>query len=611
MKNIFHLRDERILLLSFDLFFLFLGLSYWFDLVDDINSKFIIIIKNFLTILLSLGFYWLTGQYKNITKYTNSKSLYFISLRTISLVIFISSFIIKTNITRFNLPIYFLVWIFLTFSMCFIRILLRDFVSLSIKKNRKFRENIAIYGAGSAGFLLARNLQEEGTYKIICFLDDSPDLRNRGINGIPILSPDNIDSMSDEIEKVFLAIPSPSKTKVKEILKKMNSLKIPIFQIPSIKDITNRDKKYGSLRPIELEDLLGRERVDPDPDLLEKGIREKIIFISGAGGSIGKELAKQILQLSPKMIIFFDISEASLYELSLEIKQFNNLNIPIVTVLGDICDKKLVENIFNKYSINVVFHAAAYKHVPLVENNKISGLCNNICSTLVLCELSKKFNVGKFVLISTDKAVRPTNVMGLSKRIAELIVQNQSNNPKNTCFSMVRFGNVLGSSGSVVPLFKKQIAEGGPITLTHPKVIRYFMSISEAAQLVIQTSQLARGGEVFLLDMGDPVFIKDLAYQMVMLSGASVKDKNNIKGDIEIKEIGLRPGEKLYEELLIDSESISTAHPLIFRAIEKKLDEEFFKFRLDKLVSSLNKKDLDEALILAKELVPEWIRSEN
>ena len=608
MKNIFHLRDERILLLSFDLFFLFLGISYWFDLVDDSNSKFIIIIKNFLTILFSLGFYWLTGQYKNITKYTNSKSLYFISIRTISLVIFIFSFIIKTNITRFNLPIYFLVWIFLTFSMCFIRIFLRDFVSLSIKKNRKSRENIAIYGAGSAGVLLARNIQEEGTYRIICFLDDSPNLWNRSINGIPIVSPDN---MNDEIEKVFLAIPSISKKNMKAILRRMNSLKIPIFQMPSIKDITNKDKKYGSLRPIELEDLLGRDRVDPDPDLLEKGIREKIIFISGAGGSIGKELVKQILKLNPKTIILFDISEASLYELSLEIKQFNAPNITIVTVLGDICDKKLVENIFNKYSINVVFHAAAYKHVPIVENNRISGLYNNIYSTLVLCELSRKFNIGKFVLISTDKAVRPTNVMGLSKRIAELIVQNQSNNPKNTCFSMVRFGNVLGSSGSVVPLFKKQIAEGGPITLTHPKVVRYFMSISEAAQLVIQTSELARGGEVFLLDMGDPVFIKDLAYQMVMLSGASVKDKNNIKGDIEIKEIGMRPGEKLYEELLIDSESISTSHPLIFRAIEKKLDEEFFKFRLDKLISSLNKKDLDQALILAKELVPEWKRSEN
>ena len=608
MKNIFHLRDERILLLSFDLFFLFLGISYWFDLVDDSNSKFIIIIKNFLTILFSLGFYWLTGQYKNITKYTNSKSLYFISIRTISLVIFIFSFIIKTNITRFNLPIYFLIWIFLTFSMCFIRIFLRDFVSLSIKKNRKSRENIAIYGAGSAGVLLARNIQEEGTYRIICFLDDSPNLWNRSINGIPIVSPDN---MNDEIEKVFLAIPSISKTNIKAILRRMNSLKIPIFQMPSIKDITNKDKKYGSLKPIELEDLLGRDRVDPDPDLLEKGIREKIIFISGAGGSIGKELAKQILKLNPKTLILFDISEASLYELSLEIKQFNNLNITIVTVLGDICDQKLVENIFTKYSINVVFHAAAYKHVPIVENNRISGLYNNIYSTLVLCELSRKFNIGKFVLISTDKAVRPTNVMGLSKRIAELIVQNQSINPKNTCFSMVRFGNVLGSSGSVVPLFKKQIAEGGPITLTHPKVVRYFMSISEAAQLVIQTSELARGGEVFLLDMGDPVFIKDLAYQMVMLSGASVKDKNNIKGDIEIKEIGMRPGEKLYEELLIDSESISTSHPLIFRAIEKKLDEEFFKFRLDKLISSLNKKDLDQALILAKELVPEWKRSEN
>ena len=608
MKNIFHLKDERILLLSFDLFFLFLGISYWFDLVDDSNSKFIIIIKNFLTILFSLGFYWLTGQYKNITKYTNSKSLYFISIRTISLVIFITSFIIKTNITRFNLPIYFLVWIFLTFSMSFIRIFLRDFVSLSIKKNRKSMENIAIYGAGSAGVLLARNIQEEGTYRIICFLDDSPNLWNRSINGIPIVSPDN---MNDEIEKVFLAIPSISKTNMKAILRRMNSLKIPIFQMPSIKDITNKDKKYGSLRPIELEDLLGRDRVDPDPDLLEKGIREKIIFISGAGGSIGKELAKQILKLNPKTIILFDISEASLYELSLEIKQFNNPNITIVTVLGDICDQKLVENIFTKYSINVVFHAAAYKHVPIVENNRISGLYNNIYSTLVLCELSRKFNIGKFVLISTDKAVRPTNVMGLSKRIAELIVQNQSIKPKNTCFSMVRFGNVLGSSGSVVPLFKKQIAEGGPITLTHPKVVRYFMSISEAAQLVIQTSELARGGEVFLLDMGDPVFIKDLAYQMVMLSGASVKDKNNIKGDIEIKEIGMRPGEKLYEELLIDSESISTSHPLIFRTIEKKLDEEFFKFRLDKLISSLNKKDLDQALILAKELVPEWKRSEN
>ena len=608
MKNIFHLRDERILLLSFDLFFLFLGITYCFDLVDDSNSKFIIIIKNCLTVLFSLGFYWITGQYKNITKYTNSKSLYFISIRTISLVIFIFSFIIKTNITRFNLPIYFLVWIFLTFSMCFIRIFLRDFVSLSIKKNRKSRENIAIYGAGSTGVLLARNIQEEGTYRIICFLDDSPNLWNRSINGIPILSPDN---MNDEIEKVFLAIPSISKTNMKAILRRMNSLKIPIFQIPSIKDITNKDKKFGYLRPIELEDLLGRDRVDPDPDLLEKGIREKIIFISGAGGSIGKELAKQILKLNPKMIILFDISEASLYELSLEIKQFNNFDITIVTVLGDICDQKLVENIFNKYSINVVFHAAAYKHVPIVENNRISGLYNNIYSTLVLCELSKKFNVGKFVLISTDKAVRPTNVMGLSKRIAELIVQNQSINPKNTCFSMVRFGNVLGSSGSVVPLFKKQIAEGGPITLTHPKVVRYFMSISEAAQLVIQTSELARGGEVFLLDMGDPVFIKDLAYQMVMLSGASVKDKNNIKGDIEIKEIGMRPGEKLYEELLIDSESISTSHPLIFRAIEKKLDEEFFKYRLDKLISSLKKKDLHQALILAKELVPEWKRSEN
>jgi len=606
LKNIFRLRDERFWLVSFDLFSLFLGFSYWFDLIDDGNSKAVVLFANFLTVLFALGFYWITGQYKNITKYTNSKSLYLIAIRNIALVLFIFFLIIQNQITRFNLPIYFLVWVFLTFSMCFTRLFLRDFVNTSIRINRKVKENVAIYGAGSAGFILARNIQEEGKYKIICFFDDSPNLWNRSINGISILSPDKIDNLSHEIEKVFLAIPSLSKSRKKLILEKMNNFKIPILQIPSIEDITNQKKELSSLRPIELEDLLGRDRVDPDPNLLEKGIKGKIIFISGAGGSIGKELAKQILNLSPKMIIFFDISEPSLYELNLEIEDLNIHNIPTVNVLGDVCDEKLVEAIFKKYFVNVVFHAAAYKHVPIVERNRVAGLRNNIFSTIVLCQASKKFNVEKFVLISTDKAVRPTNVMGLSKRIAELIVQNHSKNSKKTCFSMVRFGNVLGSSGSVVPLFNKQISQGGPITLTHLKVIRYFMSISEAAQLVIQTSELAEGGEVFLLDMGDPIFIKDLAYQMVRLSGSTVKDENNKNGDIEIKVIGLRPGEKLYEELLIGSKSKPTSHPLIFRAIEEAIDDQMFNSSLDEMISSLEQKDLNKALIIAKNIVPEW-----
>ena len=297
------------------------------------------------------------------------------------------------------------------------------------------------------------------------------------------------------------------------------------MQIPSLNEIISNKKEVSALRPIELEDLLGRESVNPDPNLLQEVIKDKVIFISGAGGSIGKELTRQIIQLDPKLIILFDSSEPSIYKLTLEINDLNKNKIPIVNVLGNACDEKLVDNIFKKYTIDIVFHAAAYKHVPIVESNSIEGLHNNIVSTIVLTGASKKFEISKFILISTDKAVRPTNIMGLSKRISELIVQNHSYKSKKTCFSMVRFGNVLGSSGSVVPLFKKQISNGGPITLTHPKVIRYFMSISEASQLVIQAAQLASGGEVFLLDMGDPVFIKDLARQMVRLSGLTIKDK--------------------------------------------------------------------------------------
>ena len=335
-------------------------------------------------------------------------------------------------------------------------------------------------------------------------------------------------------------------------------------------------------------------------------IKDKVIFISGAGGSIGKELTRQIIQLDPKLIILFDSSEPSIYKLTLEINDLNKNKIPIVNVLGNACDEKLVDNIFKKYTIDIVFHAAAYKHVPIVESNSIEGMHNNIVSTNVLTRASKKFKISKFILISSDKAVRPTNIMGLSKRISELIVQNHNYKSKKTCFSMVRFGNVLGSSGSVVPLFKKQISNGGPITLTHPKVIRYFMSISEASQLVIQAAQLAKGGEVFLLDMGDPVFIKDLAYQMVRLSGLTVKDKKNPEGDIEIKTIGLRPGEKLFEELLIDSHSINTSHPLIYKALEKRVNSELLENTIDQMMISLKNKDLLKSLQLAKKIVPEW-----
>ena len=608
LKKIIFIRDELFWLKLFDIFYLFLTFSIWFDLTSLKSEKIILVIKTLGAVFVGILFYFISGQYKNINKFITSRSLYLISVRNFVLVLFISNFLITRNITRFYLPLYLVAWIFLTISMTLTRVFARDLTKSTVKNLGK-KENICIYGAGSAGVLLSRAIKEEGTYNIISFIDDSKKLWNREIDGIPILSPKFLKDSNLEIKKVFLAIPSLSKLKTKKILDQMNNLRIPIMQIPSLKEIISNEKEVSSVRPIELEDLLGRERVNPDLSLLKEVINDRVVFVSGAGGSIGKELTKQILELNPKLLILFDISEPSIYELSLEINDLNKKNLKIINFLGNACDERLVFDIFKKYKIDVVFHAAAYKHVPIVEKNSVEGMLNNILSTIVLTKASKKFRISKFILISTDKAVRPTNIMGLSKRIAELIVQNHSKKSKYTCFSMVRFGNVLGSSGSVVPLFKKQISNGGPITLTHPKVIRYFMSISEASQLVIQAAQLARGGEVFLLDMGEPVFIKDLAYQMVRLSGLTIKDKENPEGDIEIKTIGLRPGEKLYEELLIDSESMNTNHPLIFKAIEKKVDSKLLEDTLNEMIILLKDKQLKKSLLLAKKLVPEWKKS--
>ena len=605
LKKIIFIRNELFWLKLFDIFYLFLSFTFWVDLTNSVSNRSLSIIKISLVVLIGFLFYFLSGQYKNINKFLTSKSLYLIALRNFVLVLFISNFIIPIKITKLYLPLYLVSWIFLTISMTLTRVFARD-LTKSIVKNIRSKENICIYGAGSGGVLLSRTIKEEGIYNIVCFIDDSEKLWNREIDGIPILSPKFLKESNLKIKKVLLAIPSLSKSNTKRILDQISNLRIPIMQIPSLKEIILNKKEVSSLRPIELEDLLGRESVNPDLNLLKKVIKDKVIFISGAGGSIGKELTKQIIELDPKSIILFDTSEPSIYELTLEINDLNKNKIPIINILGNACDEKLVDNIFEKYNIDIVFHAAAYKHVPIVENNIIEGLHNNIISTIVLTGASSKFKISKFILISTDKAVRPTNMMGLSKRISELIVQNQSYKSKITCFSMVRFGNVLGSSGSVVPLFKKQIANGGPITLTHPKVIRYFMSISEASQLVIQAAQLAKGGEVFLLDMGDPVFIKDLAIQMVRLSGLTVKDKQNPEGDIEIHTIGLRPGEKLFEELLIDSHSMNTSHPLIYKALERKVDSEFLENILLQMIISLKDKELNKSLELAKKLVPEW-----
>ena len=391
-------------------------------------------------------------------------------------------------------------------------------------------------------------------------------------------------------------------------------LKIPIFIVPSVEDIISKKITINSDKNLFVEDLLGREKVLPDPLLLSAGIKNKSILITGAGGSIGSELCRQIIKLNPSKIILLELSEIALYKIDKELKANIKNSTKIKGYLGDSCDKNLLRYIFKKNEINIIFHAAAYKHVPIVEMNPLIGLKNNVFSTKAICEISKEFNPSKVILISTDKAVRPTNIMGASKRLAELIVQvyameNEekiSNNSSTTKFSMVRFGNVLNSSGSVVPIFKEQISNGGPITITHPEIIRYFMTIEEAAQLVIQAAKLALGGDLFVLDMGSPVKITELAEQMITLSGLELKNETNKNGDIEIVFTGLRPGEKLYEELLIDAECLKTSHPLIYRALEESIKPEKLWKKLDKLELAISNHDREKSIQILSDLIPQW-----
>ena len=404
----------------------------------------------------------------------------------------------------------------------------------------------------------------------------------------------------------MLAIPSLSRRERRRIVDYFQSLGIAVLQVPSVDDLTSGRACIDALRPIAIEDLLGRDEIFPQLELLGPGILDSVVCVTGAGGSIGSELSRQILSFSPERLILVERSEPALYMIEQQLRHMLPDSVELQPVLASCTNESFLQRLFTDRRVNVVFHAAAYKHVPLVELNPLAGLSNNVASTHRVCRAAVNAGVSKVVLISTDKAVRPTSVMGASKRLAELVLQAFASESSSTCFSMVRFGNVLGSSGSVVPLFRRQISEGGPITLTHPDIIRYFMTIPEAASLVLQASVLSEGGEVFLLDMGDPVQIKELAKQMVRLSGLTLRDDSNPDGDIEIVCTGLRPGEKLFEELLIDSESQPTAHPLIFRAKESSLLPNSLWPQLDILYSAIDAQDVPAALSILSQLVPEW-----
>lgn len=444
------------------------------------------------------------------------------------------------------------------------------------KGGRPVLGTLLIYGAGHSGMQIASALRQSGQYFLAGYVDDSPQYQGSSINGLMVYGPHEIKRLIDThgVSDILLAMPSIGRSRRNQILTDLRSHQVHVRSLPDLVDLAQGRVSVLDIKELAPDDLLGREPVTPDQELLEKNILGKVVLVSGAGGSIGSELCRQILQVNPSQLLLLDHSEYSLYrieaELSTHLGSQSSIKTELIPLLGSVRDAGRLEHVFKRWQIDTVYHAAAYKHVPLVEHNPAEGLQNNVLGTLNLAQIAKDHGVSHFVLISTDKAVRPTNVMGATKRFAELVLQALADlqDGSKTCFSMVRFGNVLDSSGSVVPLFRDQIKAGGPVTLTHPEVTRYFMTIPEAAQLVIQAGAMANGGEVFVLDMGEPVKIYDLAHRMIELSGLTVRDPETGVGDIEIVISGLRPGEKLYEELLIGEDPIPTPHPRIMMARE-------------------------------------------
>lgn len=481
---------------------------------------------------------------------------------------------------------------------------------------------VAIYGAGTAGNQLVAALRMGRLMRPVAFVDDDEDLSGRVISGLQVYKPRRLEHLIKETgaQEILLALPSASRARRREILGFLETFTLPVRSVPSFADLASGRVKVGDIQDVDIADLLGRDAIPAQQNLLVRCIEKQTVLVTGAGGSIGSELCRQIIGLRPRTLLLFDHCEFNLYSILAELEQRivrESLSIRLLPMLGSVRNQAQMLDIFRAWHVDTVYHAAAYKHVPMVEHNMAEGVLNNAIGTLNAAQAALQAGVAHFVLISTDKAVRPTNVMGSSKRLAEMILQALSREVapimfadtgkvarmNKTRFTMVRFGNVLGSSGSVVPLFHKQIKSGGPLTVTHPKITRYFMTISEAAQLVIQAGSMGTGGEVFVLDMGEPVRIVDLAEKMVHLSGLSVRSERNPQGDIAIEFTGLRPGEKLYEELLIGDQVAGTEHPMIMCAHEDYLPWEPLKETLSALLAAITADDYGRVRQLLRETV--------
>lgn len=551
---------------------------------------------------ITLIFFVKLGLYRAVIRYITAKILVAVAIGMLAsaMLLIIVAFYTNLYLPR-TIP-----FIYFSFGMLMIagsRLALRMLINQGLKLGTK----IIIYGAGASGRQLLPALSQASEYYPVAFVDDNPRLQGTVMHGVTVYAPEKLAWLVEkyEVRKILLAMPSASRSRKNEVIQMLEGLPCEVLSIPGMVDLVEGKARIDSLRKVSITDLLGRDPVDPVPELISKNISSKVVMVTGAGGSIGSELCRQILQNNPKILVLYEMSEYSLYAIERELAaniSGHKLNVTLFPVLGNVQEQEHVERVLNSFHVETIYHAAAYKHVPLVEYNVADGVRNNVFGTLACAQAAINCKVNNFVLISTDKAVRPTNTMGATKRMAELVLQALSAQNPSTCFSMVRFGNVLGSSGSVVPLFEKQIDNGGPITLTHPDIIRYFMTIPEAAQLVIQAGAMGNGGDVFVLDMGEPVKIIDLAHRMVTLSGLTVRDKNHHDGDIEIKTTGLRPGEKLFEELLIGEKVSATQHPRIMTANEIMLPWSELSDYIDELnmaCSHFDQKRIRELLLKA------------
>jgi len=560
-----------------------------------------------ISIILVIPIFWLMGLYKTIYRFQGSSIIFTVFVATSVYALFYFAVIGIYGIQGIPRSIGVIQPILLFLSISATRVSIK-FLFLSNLKKSKNKTYVLIYGAGSAGRQLLTSLESNLEMKVVGFLDDETQFHRQKILGQTVYDPLNLEKLISKksIDLVLLALPSITRQKRNQIINNLNKHKVVVKTLPSVQDIVSGKVSISDIKDLSIDDLLNREQVIPNSELLTKNISSKVVMVTGAGGSIGSELSRQIIKLNPKKFILVESSEFALYKINEELRNINK-SIKIIPLLIDIQNKTKIEHVFKTFNIDTVYHAAAYKHVPLVEENITESVKNNVFGTINLAEAALKYNISNFVLISSDKAVRSTNIMGATKRLAEICVQSlYDNQNKKSKFAIVRFGNVLESSGSVIPKFKNQIKEGGPITLTHPDVTRYFMTIKEASQLVIQAGAMTEKCEVFVLDMGESVKIIDLIDKMIKLSGLSIKNVKNPNGDIEIKITGLRPGEKLFEELLIGDNPQKTFHEKIQKAQDPFISFSKLKINLDHLTNLIEENKVEEVKHVLSNLVPSY-----